>query len=900
MSSRSRTKLSSRPRTTSRSKTPSAKSSRSRSQGSVIELNSASRVYDKSFNVYNAISYARELVEKDYPNFANKGWPVVLQFNKRDTTFNAYKDKSKGGVGYYNFSGRLIGAEGYKIVLPICNNHGRLDVYLPKLLTANGFKNVDRESYTQFLVFCIMLSLCLMGVFPVPNFKRGGKKNRTRKRGGFAGTFIILLLFALITMNTGLAAANPTDGADKPKSLVEINAENEKVCNKLVKDDKNFNGWIGRHVGPEQQAFDACMVRKNNAAIQQLRIEMERENHIEGRIERNKVQEATNQNVILQLLAGLVTSVLTAFLTYWTLGRNKPASADISKNETDKKKAQADQQREQQKIDENNKKIIEYAGKIEEVEIILEKLDSDIKSIDDELKKLTENNSELESEKKTLNTKLDDTPRSLKPKVLSQITQKTQEIEDLEKTTLNLKEQKKIIDDQIHQLNLFKTKITTEIKKLEHDSKSSASSVATNVKTIADLNATLSQQRKLSDEIAGKQMQEAIELIPEVGDFFQKIIQSQNEQLKAKSTDNAEYRKGMLAIGKTQLDIIQDIGAKDFDARQDARDFGYSKNTVPIALAAGAAASTIVAVGTAGGGAVFTPAIMGAAVTAGTTVSTGVLAVRGKGLRGKGDQYATAAVEQGKALIGAFGDVAQSSVSILDARQKETRRVADAENFNSQLTAVRNFTAKQTREQAIVAHLIEDLSGRKNPSESERKELAKVKSTMISLNADSKIAQDTLQTLMKNAPAGVVHTFEVPDFMKMTPEDLALLRSVTEKSRYVADALDSAEKKKTEEMKTKQAKEAAAEKQRQKEAEKQRQEEEAAERRKRDDENLLKRAAQMRKDAEAAAAKAAAPTVAPTATGRKLGKSKAKSPSPAKKEEGEIEEEKSRPRGPGS
>jgi len=172
MSSRSRTKSPSRPRTTSRSKAPSAKSSRSRSQSSVIELNSASRVYDKSFNVYNAISYARELVEKDYPNFANKGWPVVLQFNKRDTTFNAYKDKSKGGIGYYNFSGRLIGAEGYKIVLPICNNHGRVDVYLPELLTANGFENVDRESYTQFLVFCILLSLCLMGVLPVPNFKR--------------------------------------------------------------------------------------------------------------------------------------------------------------------------------------------------------------------------------------------------------------------------------------------------------------------------------------------------------------------------------------------------------------------------------------------------------------------------------------------------------------------------------------------------------------------------------------------------------------------------------------------------------------------------------------------------------------------------------------------------------
>ena len=878
-------------------------------------MNSASRVYDKSFNVYNAISYARELVEKDYPNFANKGWPVVLQFNKRDATFNAYKDKSKGGVGYYNFSGRLIGADGYKIVLPISNNHGRLDVYLPELLTANGFKNVDRESYTQFLVFCVLLSLCLMGVLPVPNFKRGGKKNRTRKRGGFAGTFIILLLFSLITLNTGLAAANPTDGSDKPKSLMEINKQNEISCRAEWQGHKNFDGIFknafGRNVDKENAAIEGCIARRNAAAAQDIKLDMEKDvlqfNFQDKKDDRAIIQ----QNTILQALVALVTSVLGGLFTYLALGRNKPTSSDILKNEDEKKKTSADQQREQQKIDENNKKIIENSGKIEEVEIILEKLDFDIKSIDDELEKLTENNSKLEREKKALDASLDKTQRSMKPKVLSQIKQKTQEIEDLEKTTSNLKEQKKIIDDQIHQLNLFKTKITTEIKKLEHDSKSSASSVATKVKTIADLNATLSQQRKLAEEIAGKQIQEAIELIPEVGDFFQKIIQSQNEQLKAKSIENAEYRKSMLAIGKARLDISQDLMSKEFDASQDARDFAFSKNTVPIAIAAGAAVSGAVILGTGGLGSGLTPTIMTAAASAGTSVSTSVLKCREKGLRGKGDPYATAAIEQGKALIGAMEDVSQTSISMLDARQKYTKKASDAEKFNSQLATVRNFASKTNREQAIVAHLIEDLSGRKNPSESERKELAKAKSMMISLNADSKVAQDTQQTLMKNAPSGAVPTFEIPDIMNMTSEDLELLGSVTEKSRYVADALDSAEKKKTEEMKTKQAKEDAAEKKRIEDAEKKRQEEEAAERRKREDENLLKRAAQMRKEAEAAKAAAAEAEAAAKAeadkadapiaavnTRRKVILNKTKPPSPAKQEDGEIEEEESRPRGP--
>jgi hypothetical protein len=640
-------------------------------------------------------------------------------------------------------------------------------------------------------------------------------------------------------MNTGLAAANPSDGADKPTSLVEINKQNEVDCRQQWENNKKFDGVLwGRYVDKENDEIDKCIHRRTNAARGDKELDITNQANKNNFENNNKVLDMNWKISIFDVLAGLVTSVLSAFLTVLMLGRNKPASVDISKNKDDKKKALADQEAEKRKLKETYETMMDNSGQLEEIEFILADLDLE-KSIDDyELKELAKKKSELERDINSLNTSFINMARNLKPMVSSQIKKKTKELEDLEKQMSNLKNEKKIKDDKIRKLNLLKININTANKKLDHDTKLSTSLVAAKVKTVADLEATISQQHKLLGEIEGNQIQELIGLLPTTGEALREVAQSTKENLNAKSVSFAKFTTETLATRKARLAILQTLDTGEFDARQDANNFAYSKNTVPIAAAAGAAASGALIVGTYGAGVTVTPAIMGAAIAAGQGVSTAALKAREKGLRGKGDPHATAAVEQGKALIGAVGDVAQTTNSIWEAKQKE----------------------------------------KKNNS------------------------QDTPQT----SGASTFNIMKkIPDFMNMTSAEIEHLGSVTQKSSDIARTFDSVDKK-DEEMKIKKAKETAAEKKRQEVAEKQKQEES----KRRERENLLKKADQMRKEAEAAAAakaetaaaaaaaaaaadKVEAPAVAPKKTGRKL----AKPPSSDKEvEEGEIEAE-SRPRG---
>jgi hypothetical protein len=209
-------------------------------------------------DIFDVIKYIYEEMKKIYPNFDEKGWNIVTQFNS-DSTFKSYTTSTSTNIGYLNIWGGIFDVEDSRIVIPIYFSKNTPLLHPEKLLTANGFTHVDKESYTQFAIFCcsVILFRSFLGKTKVRKGGANGRKTRRRRRipggqriFGLSKMKLLLLLICLI-------ATFYMTYADE---VGDMRLEWDAACKKEYNiNDEVYQGQLyGRYVYKWHQDVEAC------------------------------------------------------------------------------------------------------------------------------------------------------------------------------------------------------------------------------------------------------------------------------------------------------------------------------------------------------------------------------------------------------------------------------------------------------------------------------------------------------------------------------------------------------------------------------------------------------------------------------------------------------------------
>lgn len=405
------------------SKSASRKSASRKSNRSVRSVNNMD-IFDVFKNIY-------ENMKKACPNFDQKGWNIVTQFNS-DSTFKHYKSSTSSNIGYLNLYGGIFGIDDARIVIPVVFSKEVPTIDPVKLLTENGFTGVDKESYTQFVIFCCAVSLFVSFVGKSKVMMSGSKSRKTRKmRGGqraFGGMRKKLLLLFVCIMTVIHVAISDDMG--------DIRLGWAAACKKEYDiKDPVYQGYFAVDVNKWHGDVESCKMSREDLYF--------REQRTKNDLEKAKIESMSTSWIKYLEIGGpiflLLISRMLDFNVMWAKLKNlmnlkEEAKKAIPQLESNIEKLQTLSDKEEESI-EYLQRAAKKAESSEQKEAIqseiknktkaIQKTESEIKRLE-ELKKATEKSQpKIEEQIEQVNDKIHENTKEVVEEVFTAVTNAT-------------------------------------------------------------------------------------------------------------------------------------------------------------------------------------------------------------------------------------------------------------------------------------------------------------------------------------------------------------------------------------------------------------------------------------------------------------------------------------------